>query len=215
MNATIKILLADDHPLLLNGLKHELTKLGYSIVGTALNGTDTFSLLIENKPDIAILDIEMPFLNAFEIISKAQQISGLTTKFLLLSYHAEKSYVLMAQQLNLSGYLLKDEAIETIHKAIQAIHKGNTFFSSKITAIQEHDLKQDLKKLSYLTPSERTILRLISQRLSSREISERLTISIRTVQKHRTNIIEKLELISHVDSLSIWVEENKALLTEL
>lgn len=215
MNATIKLLLAEDHPVLLNGLKHELTKLGYSIVGTTSNGTDTFSLLIEKKPDIAILDIEMPFLNAFEIISKAQQISGLTTKFLLLSYHAEKSYVLMAQQLNLSGYLLKDEAVETIHKAIQAIHKGNIFFSPKITAIQEHDLKQDLKKLSYLTPSERTILRLISQRLSSREISERLTISIRTVQKDRTNIIEKLELISHVDSLSIWVEENKALLSEL
>jgi DNA-binding NarL/FixJ family response regulator len=215
MNATIKLLLADDHPVLLNGLKHELTKLGYSIVGKASNGTETFSLLIEKKPDIAILDIEMPFLNAFEIIQKAQQIEGLKTKFLILSYHAEKSYVLMAQQYNISGYLLKDEEIDSIHKAIQSIYKGGTFFSSKITAIQENDLKQDFKKISYLTPSERTILRLISQRLSSREISERLTISIRTVQKHRTNIIEKLELNSHVDSLSIWVEENKVLLNQL
>jgi two-component system nitrate/nitrite response regulator NarL len=215
MNITTTLILADDHPVLLNGLKSALEEFGYSIVGTALNGTDAFTLLLEKNPSIAILDIEMPFLNAFEIISKATQIPQLQTKFILLSYHSEKSYVLMAQQLNISGYLLKDEKADVIHNAIQVILKGGTYFSSKITTIQEHDLKIDLKKISYLTPSERTILRLISQRLSSREISERLTISIRTVQKHRANIIDKLELNSQIDTLSIWVEENKALLDQL
>lgn len=215
MNSTITLILADDHPVLLKGLKDELQQLGYPILGTAINGTDAFTLLLEKNPNIAILDIEMPFLNAFEIISKAKQIPNLKTKFLLLSYHAEKSYVLMAQQINISGYLLKDESVAIIHKAIQVIANGGTYFSSKITAIQELDVKQDLKRISYLTPSERTILRLIAKQLGSREISERLTISIRTVQKHRANIIEKLELNSQIDSLSNWVEENKVLLDQL
>lgn len=215
MNVKTSMILADDHPVLLNGLKTALEEFGHTVLGTALNGTDAFTLLVEKNPMIAILDIEMPFLNAFEIINKAGQIPQLQTKFLLLSYHAEKSYVLMAQQFNISGYLLKDEKAEVINQAIQLILKGGTYFSPKITAIKEHDLKMDLKKISYLTPSERTILRLISQRLSSREISERLTISIRTVQKHRANIIEKLELNSQIDTLSVWVEENKALLEQL
>lgn len=206
----IEILVADDHPLLLKGLMDELVSHNYNVFEGAVNGAKALELIVSLNPDIAILDIEMPLLTGFEVIKKCQEKS-VKTKFIILTSYKEKGFVLKAKKLNISGYLLKDEPFSEVHQAIQETVKGNTYFSKVFDEIFSQDISPQLEKIKFLSPSERTIVRLIAQEKSSKEIAELLTISYRTVQKHRTNIIAKLDLTNGTVSLSAWTKENKEL----
>ena len=115
MSKNIKIFIADDHPLLLKGLNEELLINGYNVVGTTVTGTEALKLIIKLKPDIAILDIQMPGISGFEVIKKSK-IKKVQTKFVLLTSYKEKRFVIRAKTLNISGYLLKDEPFEEIEK---------------------------------------------------------------------------------------------------
>ena len=183
----LNIIVADDHPMLLKGLTEELTTNGYNVIATAQNGAIALEHITTLNPDIAILDIEMPLLTGFEVIIKCED-KALKTKFIVLTSHKESRFVYKAKNLNISGYLLKDEPFTEL---------------------------QNCLKINFLSPSERTIVRLIAKGNTSRDISESLLISIRTLQKHRANILTKLGLSSNTDALSLWVNDHKDLILSL
>ena len=214
MNHQIKILVADDHPMLLIGLRNELIEQGFNVIEGATNGAQALDLIGKEHPDIAILDINMPLLNGFEVINKCLE-QDLNTRFIVLTSFKEKSYVLKAKKLNISGYLLKDEPFSEIKRCIKAVMKGEFYASKVFNEIVNTEISPQLEKIKFLSPSERTIVRLIAQGKSSKEIGDILTISIRTVQKHRTNIIAKLDLPSDSDALSDWATKNKELFSSM
>lgn len=211
MNQDITILVADDHPILLNGLVDELKKNNYNIVETAINGAQALEKIIDLKPSIALLDVEMPILSGFEVIQKCKE-KGVDTKFIILTSHKEKGFVLKAKKLNIMGYMMKDETFVEVNNCIQSVSKGVPYFSSVFTTVLDNEVSPQFQKIKYLTNSERTILRMIANGLSSNEISEQLFISVRTVEKHRSNIINKLELSNGIDKLTNWVKENKEII---
>ncbi|MCW5518356.1 response regulator transcription factor [Aureitalea sp. L0-47] len=210
----IKIMVADDHPMLLKGLTDELVQYGYNVVGTATNGAAALETILEKAPHIALLDIEMPILSGFEVINKTLE-KGLSTRFIILTSHKEKAFVHKAKKLNISGYLLKDEPFSEIDKCIKAVARDETYFSKIFDDIFNSEISPQLEKIKFLSPSERTIVRLIAQEKTSREIGEMLSISHRTVQKHRANIIQKLDLPSEMDALNQWTLDNKELILSL
>ncbi|MFD1061981.1 response regulator [Winogradskyella litorisediminis] len=214
MNHSIKILIADDHPILLKGLQDELKNHNYDNILCASNGAEALDMIVSNRPDIAILDIEMPLLSGFEIIKKCQE-QELPTKFIVLTSHKEKRYIFNAKSLNISGYLLKDEPFSEIQTCISKLSEDKTYFSSTFNSVFENEISPEIEKIKLLSPSERTIVRMIADGKQSKEISESLLISLRTVQKHRANIIQKLNLSSDHDALSVWVNSNKTLLSSI
>jgi DNA-binding NarL/FixJ family response regulator len=208
---TITLVIADDHPLLLDGLAGQLKDYNYNIVATAENGAKALELIIALRPTIAILDEEMPLLKGFEVIKKCQEHT-LDTKFIILTSHKEKSFVYKAQELNISGYIIKDEPFKELHNCIQSISKGTPYFSAVFKTVLENEVSPQLQKMKLLSPSERTIVRLIGQGKSSKEIGEFLSLSYRTIEKHRSNIIDKLGLVKEKDILTIWAKENLELI---
>ncbi len=210
----IHLLIADDHPLLLDGLKNALSAQGYAQIEVATNGAQALDHIKEKQPDVALLDIEMPLLTGFEVIKKCQELQ-LKTRFIILTSHKEKGFVLKAKKLNIAGYLIKDEPFTEIDKCIQIVAAGDTCFSATFDAVLEGQVNPELQKIKLLSPSERTILRLIAQGSQSQEIADTLSISVRTVHKHRSNIITKLELPAGIDPLSIWAKEHLELILSL
>ncbi|RXJ45614.1 response regulator [Gelidibacter gilvus] len=205
------IVIAEDHPIMLKGLKQELEQAGYQIIGTAENGMEAVGTITDLNPDIALLDIEMPLLNGFEVMAKCIDILNLKTRFIVMTYHKQKNFVLQAKNLGVHGYLLKEDSIEEIENCIATVLNGTVYYSKSLGTDLEANAESELKKLTLLTPSERKIIQLIAQDKNSTEISDMLCVSPRTIQKHRTNIIEKLNLDPAADNLIKWAKEFKGL----
>lgn len=208
------IIVADDHPILLNGLVNELTDYGYIIIAKAENGAVALDQIKKLDPDIAILDVEMPLLTGFEVIEKCKN-SSLKTKFIILTSHKEKGVIHQAKELNINGYLLKDEPFTEVHNCIQNVLNNASYFSKTFSNVLENEINIELNKLKLLSPTERTIVRLVALEKSSKDISELLTVSPRTIEKHRSNIIKKLELNPHQDALFLWTKEHKTIIKTL
>jgi DNA-binding NarL/FixJ family response regulator len=200
------VVIADDHPILLKGLKEFLSELGLDIVGMANEGQKAIDLIIQFNPQIAILDMEMPNKTGLEIASECKNL-GLKTKVILLTLHKELYLYHQAKELNLSAYILKEFALDDLSKAVSIVLNGGQFFSEKIfEGLKENKFQPDE---SPLTPSEVKILRLIAVGLSTKEIANKLFISERTVDKHRSNMIVKLNLEKKHNSLLVWAQQNR------
>ena len=213
MHNTHTILVADDHPLLLKGLVDELESKGYNVIARSTNGLEALERLLSLRPDIAILDIQMPMLSGIEVITKARD-ADCSTRFILLTSHKEEGLVYRAQQLGISGYLLKEEPFSEIERCILRVSSGETYFSKTFEHMVETAINPQLQKLKLLSSSERTILRMVAQSKTSKGIAEELLISLRTVQKHRSNIIQKLEL-GDGDQWASWISKYKDLILSL
>ncbi|MFD2552206.1 response regulator [Bizionia sediminis] len=207
----ITLVIAEDHPLMLKGLHQELEQAGYTVLKTAQNGAEALEVIKLMEPKIALLDIEMPNINGFEVIAACQQEDRLPTRFIVMTYHKLKSFVAQAKKLEVPGYLLKEDSFKEIDQCIQAVMAGNTHYSSSLGNAFESSAEKELKKYNQLTKSERKIVQLIAEDKSSTEIADILYVSPRTVQKHRTNIIEKLQLDHGPDNLIKWAKEFKDL----
>lgn len=207
MNERPTLLIADDHPLLLKGLEDSLLSKGYNVVAATPDGAAALQAITKLRPDIALLDIEMPFLNAFEIIEKCVK-EGVETSFILLTSHKERGIVAQAQKLNVKGYMLKDEPFEDLERCLKLVYQGGTYFSKTFQEVLDDKILPEIRKLKKLTPSELIILKYIAKGQISKEIADELSISIRTVQKHRSNIINKLEIESSDGALVTWVKNN-------
>ena len=136
------------------------------------------------------------------------------TKFIILTSHKEKAFVYKAKKLNISGYVIKDDPFVELHKCIQSISNGESYFSAIFNSVFDNQVGPHLQKMKLLSPSERTIIRLVARGKSSKDIAEYLTLSYRTIEKHRSNIIMKLDLPKEKDILSIWVQENLEFILE-
>ncbi|GGD82561.1 DNA-binding response regulator [Emticicia aquatilis] len=202
----ITILVADDHPLIVKALADFLSSHGYNIVATETNGIRAFHKIINLKPRIALLDIEMPDLGGLEI---AEKLFGKSDETFIIfnTVHREQSIIQRANELGVKGYLLKEYALDQILECIQSICNGKPYFGNDLTVLTE--LGQEENILTKLSPSEIKILRFISQEKSTKDIAERLFIAEKTVEKHRSNIIRKLGLSQTKNSLLIWSLQHK------
>lgn len=214
MTNGITLFVADDHPMLLKGLVDELKAYNYTIIGTATNGAIALAHILELHPTIAILDMEMPMLTGLEVIQKYKE-QHTNTKFIILTSYKEKGFIHKAKQLNIMGYIIKDEPFIELHKCIQSVSRGVPFFSRVFNDVLEKEITPQLQKIKLLSPSERTIVRLVAQEKSSKEIGELLSISGRTVEKHRANIKVKLALAPQPDALLVWAKEFKEFLSTI
>lgn len=208
MDKKITIVTADDHPMLLKGLNDELTNNGYTITGQATNGIQALELILKLQPTIALLDIDMPILTGFEVIKMARE-KGAKTKFIILSFHKEAYYIVQAKAFQIDGYLLKEDTFFEIEHCINEVLNGNVYFSKSIEDQPLQNASDELKRLNLLTLSETKILKLIAQEISNQEIADTLSVSIRTVEKHRSNIIDKLGLKKGNNVLTNWVLLNR------
>lgn len=204
----ITIITADDHPMLLKGLNDELIANGYNIVGQSTNGIQALELILKLKPVIALLDIDMPMLTGFEVIKMARE-KGSKTKFIILSFHKESYYIVQAKTFQIDGYLLKEDTFFEIEHCISEVLKGNVYFSKSIEEQPLSTASEELKRLNLLTLSEIKILKFIAKEVSNQEIADTLSLSVRTIEKHRSNIIEKLGLKKGNNVLTNWALVNR------
>ncbi|WP_341214842.1 response regulator transcription factor [uncultured Wocania sp.] len=206
------IVIADDHPLMLRGLSDFLTSKGFNIVGSAQDGNTAYNLIVKLKPEIAILDIRMPHKTGLEI-AEACKKNNLTTKVILITFDKEEAIYDKAIEFGVYGYILKEFAVEEIETCIAHVVNNKSYFSEEIASYLNHNnLEQKPKGLELLSKSELRIVKLISENKTSNDIAEELTISVRTVDKHRSNIVSKLGLDNKPTSLSIWANLNKGFL---
>ncbi len=194
-----KIILADDHKIVREGLKNILnSEWGIDVIAEAENGRKAMQLVEEKKPDIIIMDIGMPELNGIEATKKIRENSP-ETKVIALSMHSDKQFVTGMLRAGASGYLLKDCAVDELVDAINTVMDKKIYLSSDISGILVNELmnklpiNEDLKS-SELSDREKEVLQLIAEGISTREIAKTLFISIKTVESHRKNIMTKLDL---------------------
>jgi DNA-binding NarL/FixJ family response regulator len=198
----IRILLCDDHAVIRRGLRLLLDQQeDFEVVGEASDGREAVSLAEALKPDIAVLDITMPNLNGIEA---ARQISAkqLGTAIVVLSMHADESFVLKALKAGARGYVLKEAPESELIKAVRALAEGKSFFSPAVSRMLVEDYVRHLQdkdvedSYELLTAREREILQLIAEAKSNKDIASILNLSLYTVETHRSNIMEKLNLHS-------------------
>lgn len=200
MNPKVKILIADDHPVFRHGLCMIIqNEANLTFLGEAENGKIALELVEQNKPDVVILDLDMPVMDGVEtarnLYKKFPEV-----KTVILTMHKNRDLLNMMKSLNIKGYMLKDSAIIEIVDCIKKVVDGNTFISPAITEMLLEEIsfvKNQLdfeEMLSNLTSAEKRIIKLIAETKSTREIAEELFISVRTVENHRFNICNKLNL---------------------
>lgn len=196
----IRILLADDHKLILSGLRLLAEQQpDLAVVGEANDGREAFSLAKSLKPDVVVMDIGMPSLNGIEAALKITQAYP-DISVVMLSMHSDESYVLRALKSGAKGYLLKDSAESDLIKAIRAVAERKSFFSPAVSKVLLDDYVRKLKRsgaedaYDLLTPREREILQLVAEGKSNKDVANLLNLSIYTVETHRSNIMEKLNL---------------------
>jgi two-component system response regulator NreC len=212
----IRILLADDHTVMRRGLRALLERqTGFTVVAEASDGREAVDLAAAVHPDVAVMDIGMPNLNGIEA---AQRITGKNpnTAVVMLSMHADEGYVLRTLKAGARGYLLKDSPEEDLINAIRAVHEGKAFFSPAISKMLAEDYMRQLRQRgmedSYelLTPREREVLQMLGEGKSNKDIATRLNLSLYTVETHRSNLLEKLNLHSTAELILYAVRKGIA-----
>lgn len=210
----IRVLIADDHGVVRKGLRLLLEQYpDIEVAGEAANGRDAVRLAAELSPQVVLMDVAMPLLNG---IDAAEQIrkSGNHTGIVMLTMHADESYVLRALNAGVKGYLLKESAEEDLLRAIQAVSQDRPFFSPAITQALLEDYMRVLKQeglsdsFELLTARERQVLQLLAEGKSNKEAAAILDVSLYTVESHRTNLMQKLNLHNTAELVLYAVRKN-------
>jgi two-component system response regulator NreC len=201
----IRILLADDHTVVRKGLRLLLeSQEGFEVIADACDGRETVAFAEQHQPDVVVLDVAMPILNGIEA---ARQISAKfpNTAIVFLSMHSDEGYVLKALKSGARAYLLKDSAEYDLIAAIKAVCEGKAFFSPAISKMLVEDYVRQMREKdvedSYelLTTREREILQLLAEGKSNKDVATLLHLSLYTVETHRSNIFQKLNLHSSAE----------------
>ena len=210
-----KIILADDHALFREGLKRILAEeRDLKVVGEVADGLELLKILHNVKPDIIILDITMPNIRGIEAIQEIKTIHP-ESKILVLTMHREKEYLHQAISSGAHGYLLKEDADSELFSAIDKVKQGKIYISPKLSEYLtedwarihrgDHELASEIEPL---TTREREIIKLVAEGKSSKEVASLLHISIRTVEHHRANIMNKLDLKNIAELIRYAIQKN-------
>ena len=214
MSNEIHIIIADDHPIVRKGLRQIIeADLRLKVLAEADDGEAAVKLIEELKPEIAVIDVDMPKLDGFGVARELQKLR-LPTKIVFLTIHSEEDLFHAAMDLGVSGYILKDSAVFEIVNGIKAVSEGKYFVTPSLTSflIQRRQRAQNFEpNLSKLTPTEKRIVQMISDYKSSKEIAAELFVHYRTVENHRTNICLKLDLRGHNALLKFALEHKSEL----
>jgi DNA-binding NarL/FixJ family response regulator len=196
----IRVVIADDHPVFTKGLRQVLTAdPSLDVVAEARDGEAAFQCIQEHKPDVAVLDIDMPKKDGFDVV-RAVQKQQLPVAVVFLTMHKNEALFNAALDLGVQGYVLKDSALTEIVDSVRAVATGHNFVSPVLSTYlfgrrrRAQALSQEQPSLGDLTPAERRVLQLIADAKTSGEIARDLYISVRTVEHHRANICTKLNL---------------------
>lgn len=191
----IRLLLADDHPLIREGFRSLLSKNErFEIVAIAENGKELIEMAGKEQPDIILSDISMPVINGMEAIEQiAKLYPGI--KSVILTMHEEREYVINALRIGVHGYILKNVERFDLEKAIITVFEGGKYFSPIVTNIlAESVVRQEQPVISDLTPREKEVLELVAQGHSTKQIADKLGIGTRTVESHRVNMLKKMKV---------------------
>ena len=198
----IKILLADDHPIVLDGIRSRLAaQPGLEVVGDAANGQEAVRKARQLLPDIILLDISMPHMNGLEAITLLRKQAP-NAKVIILTMHNTREYVSQIIRSGARGYMLKDSSPAELLQAIKLVHAGEVFFSPAVSRILVDELsgnhRQDpaVPGPAPLSEREREVLTLLADGLNNKEIADRLGIGVRTIETHRERIMRKLDIHS-------------------
>jgi DNA-binding NarL/FixJ family response regulator len=196
----IRILLADDHKLMRSGLRVLLEQQAdLTVVGEASDGREAVALVASHRPDVLVMDIGMPTLNGIEAAAQITQ-SHPEIAIVMLSMHSDESYVLRALKAGAKGYLLKDSAEADLIRAVHSVGEGKSYFSPAVSKVLLDDYIRKLKRsgtedpYDLLTPREREVLQLVAEGKSNKDVAQLFNLSVYTVETHRSNIMEKLNL---------------------
>jgi DNA-binding NarL/FixJ family response regulator len=209
---SIRILLADDHKIVREGLRFLLEKHPeMEVVAEAENGRTAVELTVNLKPDVVIIDVAMPDLNGIEATRKIMA-EALSTKVIALSMHSDRRFVKEMFRAGASGYLLKDCAFDELSDAIHAVIVNKTYLSPKVATIIAREYLYRLSEgepyaFSLLTPREREVLQLLSEGKTTKDIAYSLKISAKTVNTHQQHIMKKLGVNSLADLTKFAVRE--------
>lgn len=193
-----RILLADDHNLVRAGIRSLLEKISsIEVIAEASDGREALDLIKKHRPDLVLIDIAMPNLNGLEAVGRIRK-EWPDTKVIILSMHANEEYVMQALRAEVSGYLIKDAAVGELERAIRAVISGETYLTPHIS---ERVIKNYLARvnnykgpLEQLTPRQREILQSIAEGKNVKEIAADLDISIKTVESHRLQLMDRLNI---------------------
>ena len=191
----IRVLLADDHPMVREGLRASLDgEGGIVIVGDVSNGQEALNQAEQLEPDVVMMDISMPVMNGLEAAEQFKQQQP-DVRVLILTMHEDREYIMKMVQSGVAGYVLKDVAAEELVLAIQTVHRRGTYFSSGASSILFSQMGQAQEEPAVkISKREETVLKLIAEGLCNKDIARRLDLSVRTVEAHRQNIKKKLEI---------------------
>lgn len=195
----MRVLLADDHGIVRRGLKSLLEEEGLTVVAEAADGLEALRLTEEHRPDLLIVDVAMPRLSGIEVAARSQKLDR-PPGVIILSMHADESYIIRALAAGARAYLLKDATDEDLLPAVRAVAAGRPFFSPVVTSVLVEDYVRTLQKRgltdSYhlLTDREREVLHLLAEGRSNKEVATLLDLGLSTVETHRANLMQKLNL---------------------
>jgi DNA-binding NarL/FixJ family response regulator len=189
-----RIVLADDHLIVRQGLRALLEKAGLQVVGEAENGRDAVQLAKQLKPDVAVLDLVMPLLNGLDASREILQ-NRYATATILLTMHAEENQIALALRAGVRGYLLKTQAAEDLVHAIREVARGEIYLSPGVSRIVvDRYLSGDRPAGDPLAPRERQVLQLVAEGKTSKEIAVLLGLTVKTAESYRARVMEKLDV---------------------
>lgn len=207
----IKVFNADDHPILRKGVSDLIQQtVGLEWIGSADNGTTALEKIRQLRPDVAILDVEMPHLTGLEVAETLIQ-EGLNTEFVILTLFKEERLFRKAMMAGIKGYMLKESREDEIIAAVKSVYQGRAYVNASLTHWLLSPQKSEQSLLDLLSDQEINILKLIAREKTSAEIAEMLFISPKTVSNHRRNIGKKLNLGGEQNGVLKWAIQNQHL----
>lgn len=203
----IRIILADDHSLIREGFKSILGQSDkFDLVGEAQNGLELIQVASETKPDVILTDLSMPQMNGFEAMEQIRKKDD-HVKFIILTMHDEREYILRAIRGGASGYVLKNTERMELEHAIITVNNGEKYFSPSINSIlAEAVLRPEAGDVGELTGREKEVLELVAKGHSTKQIADMLKISIRTVESHRINMLKKMKVNNSAELIRKAIE---------
>jgi len=191
----IRIVLADDHVLVRQGLKSLLEREGFQVIAEACDGQEAVSHVLSLQPDLAVMDISMPTLNGLDAARQMARSSP-KTKTILLTQHDEPQYVSEAMEAGVKGYVLKNQVANDLLLAIRQVSRGQVYLSPGVSGavMEAYQSKSEKSRKNPLTLRERQVLQLIAEGKSTKDVASLLGISVKTAESHRTRLMQKLDI---------------------